>query len=163
MSSADKNLSLHSDRQLGDFSGKRIGIVISEWNEEITQKLGDGARAALLKYGVKEEDIITAYVPGSFELILGSQWMADDASIDAVIALGCIIQGETRHFEFISQTVANGIKDVGIKSGKPVVFGVLTTDDQQQAFERAGGKHGDKGYEAGITALKMLGLRKELK
>ncbi len=159
MSSANKNLDLHSERNLGDFSSKRVAIVVSEWNDEVTEKLKEGAIEALIEYGLTEENCPVKYVPGSYELILGSQWAAEESGTDAVIALGCVIQGETPHFDFICQAVAQGIKDVNLKYDKPVIFGVLTTLDQEQALERAGGKHGNKGYEAGITALKMLGLR----
>ena len=162
MSSSDKNLDQHSNINLGHSEGKKIALVVSEWNEEVTFKLMNGAEEALLANGIIPEDIATAFVPGSFELILGSKWMAEDASIDAVIALGSVIQGETRHFDFICQAVALGLKDVSLESGKPVIFGVLTTDNMEQALERAGGKHGNKGYEAGITALKMLGLKEKL-
>jgi 6,7-dimethyl-8-ribityllumazine synthase len=98
-------------------------------------------------------------VPGSFELPLAAQWSAKKKKIDAVICLGCVIQGETRHFEFINQSVAQGIKDVGLKYNKPVIFGVLTTDNMRQAMDRAGGKHGNKGDEAAITAIKMLAIQ----
>ena len=108
--------------------------------------------------GVKKENIIRKDVPGSFELSLGAQWMAEQNKIDAVICLGCVIQGETRHFDFICQAVAHGLTDVGLKYNKPVIFGVLTTDTQKQALDRAGGKHGNKGDEAAMTAIKMLGF-----
>ncbi len=162
MSSSDKNLDSHSNINLGHSEGKKIGLVVSEWNEEITSNLLHGAEEALLANGIIAEDITTAFVPGSFELILGSKWMAEDPEIDAVIALGSVIQGETKHFDFICQAVAQGIKDVNLSIGKPVVFGVLTTDTMEQAMDRAGGEHGNKGYEAGITALKMLGLKDKL-
>jgi 6,7-dimethyl-8-ribityllumazine synthase len=117
-----------------------------------------GAYDTLLKYGAKEENIFSAKVPGSFELSLGAQKMAQQANIDAVICLGCVIQGETRHFDFICQAVADGITNVSLKYDKPVIFGVLTPNTQEQAMDRAGGKHGNKGDEAAITAIKMLGI-----
>ena len=139
-------------------SSKKIAIVVSEWNEEVTESLFQGAMETLLQHGVMKENIIRKNVPGSFELTLGGQWMAEEEGIDAVICLGCVIQGETRHFDFICDAVANGITNVSIKYNKPVIFGVLTTENQKQALDRSGGKHGNKGDEAAITAIKMLGF-----
>ncbi|TAE18600.1 MAG: 6,7-dimethyl-8-ribityllumazine synthase [Bacteroidetes bacterium] len=158
MSSTLKNLSSYSTRNLPTATALRFGIVVAEWNEEITSALLDGALETLKKHGAQEQNIVIKTVPGSFELSLGAQWLAQDAKIDAVIALGCIIQGETRHFDFIAQAVAIGINEVGLKHNKPVIFGVLTTDNLEQAQDRSGGKHGNKGDEAAITALKMLGF-----
>ncbi|MCC5938433.1 MAG: 6,7-dimethyl-8-ribityllumazine synthase [Lunatimonas sp.] len=158
MATSLKNLSQHSDANVKDISNKRFGIVVSEWNEEVTESLYSGALETLLANGAKREHIIRKNVPGSFELSLGGQWLAQQEDIDAVICLGCVIQGETRHFDFICDAVANGITQVGLKYNKPVIFGVLTPDTQQQAFDRAGGKHGNKGDEAAITAIKMLGF-----
>lgn len=117
-----------------------------------------GVIETLLNHNVKRENIIKKSVPGSFELSLGAQWLAAEKNIDAIICLGCVIQGETRHFEFICQAVAQGITQVGLKFNKPVIFGVLTTNTHQQALDRAGGKHGNKGDEAAATAIKMLGF-----
>ncbi|MGB3181371.1 MAG: 6,7-dimethyl-8-ribityllumazine synthase [Cyclobacteriaceae bacterium] len=154
-----KNLSEYSDRNLSeDIKNKTFAIVVSEWNEEVTEALYSGAIDTLKENGVSGENIIRRNVPGSFELTLGSQWMAQKDEIDAVICLGCVIQGETRHFDFICQAVADGITNVGLKYNKPVIFGVLTPDTHQQAMDRAGGKHGNKGDEAAITAIKMLGF-----
>ena len=139
-----------------DLSTKQIAIVVSNWNEEITEALFQSAKSTLLAHGVTKENIIRKNVPGSFELSLGSQWMAQRNEIDAVIALGCVIQGETPHFDYICQAVGHGITEVGLKYNKPVIFGVLTTLNKQQAFDRAGGKHGNKGEEAALTAIKML-------
>ena len=140
-----------------DFSSSRIGIVVSEWNDEITESLFSSAYQTLVSHGLNKENIIRLNVPGSFELSLGAQKMASQ-DYDGVICLGCVIQGETRHFEFICQSVAQGLKDVALKFDKPVIFGVLTTDTYQQAVDRAGGKHGNKGEEAALTALKMIDL-----
>ena len=158
MASTSNPLGTHSNKNLLDISKLKFGIVVSEWNEEITESLFSGAVESLLHYGSRKENIIRYDVPGSFELSLGGQWMAQRSDIDAVICLGCVVQGETRHFEFICQSVAQGIKDVSLKYDKPVIFGLLTTDNMQQALDRAGGKHGNKGEEAAITAIKMLGL-----
>jgi len=158
MASSNKNLSTYSDRNMGAINTKKFGIVVAEWNSEITGSLYAGAVDTLLQNGAKKENIIRKSVPGSFELSLGAQWMATKPEIDAVICLGCVIQGETPHFDYICQAVAYGITEVGLKFNKPVIFGVLTTDTQQQALDRAGGKHGNKGDEAAVTAIKMLGF-----
>lgn len=139
-------------------SKKKFGIVVSEWNDQVTESLFTGAVETLLRHGVKKENIFRKNVPGSFELTLGAQWLAEIKEIDAVICLGCVIQGETRHFDFICDAVAHGITNVGLKFNKPVIFGVLTPDTLQQALDRSGGKHGNKGDEAAITAIKMLGF-----
>ncbi len=158
MASSLKNLSEYSSKQIVDISDKKIAIVVSEWNEEVTESLFSGAVETLLSNGAKKENIIRKDVPGSFELSLGAQFLAAEDSIAAVICLGCVIQGETRHFDFICDAVAHGITNVGLKYNKPVVFGVLTPQNQKQALDRAGGKHGNKGDEAAITAIKMLGF-----
>jgi 6,7-dimethyl-8-ribityllumazine synthase len=156
MASSLKNLSEYSNKNIGDISQKRFGIVVAEWNSEVTEALLKGAYDTLLKHGAKEENIVIKTVAGSYELSLGAQWLAERTDIDAVIALGCIIQGQTRHFDFISHAVAIGITEVNLKYNKPVIFGVLTTDNLAQAIDRSGGKHGNKGDEAAITAIKML-------
>ncbi len=139
-----------------NISKKKFAIVVAEWNEEITEALYEGAYHALLSLGAKKSNIIRKNVPGTFELTLGSLQMADKKDIDAVISLGCVIQGDTPHFDYICQAVAYGITEVNIKTKKPVIFGVLTTLNKKQAEERAGGKLGNKGEEAAVTAVKML-------
>jgi 6,7-dimethyl-8-ribityllumazine synthase len=156
MATSEKNLSSQSISKKMDIQKKRFGLVVSEWNEEITEALFEAAYQTLVDHGASRQNIIRKNVPGSFELSLGAQWLAQSENIDAVICLGCVIQGETRHFEFICQSVVQGIKDVALKYNKPVIFGVLTTDTRQQALDRAGGKHGNKGDEAAATAIKML-------
>ncbi|PRY89278.1 6,7-dimethyl-8-ribityllumazine synthase [Mongoliibacter ruber] len=158
MATSLKSLSQYSDKNILDMSEKKFGIVVSEWNDQVTESLFSGAVDTLLKHGVKKENIFRKNVPGSFELTLGAQFLAEIEEIDAVICLGCVIQGETRHFDFICDAVAHGITNVGLKFNKPVIFGVLTPDTLQQALDRAGGKHGNKGDEAAITAVKMLGF-----
>jgi len=158
MASSEKNLSSYSEKNVKDMSQMVFSIVVSEWNESVTEALYQGAHDTLRANGVAKENIIRKDVPGSFELPLAAQWSAEKEDIDAVICLGCVIQGETRHFDFICDAVAHGVKDVNLKYNKPVIFGVLTTDNQQQALDRAGGKHGNKGDEAAITAIKMLGI-----
>ena len=158
MASAQKNLSSHSGRNIFDISKTRFGIVVSEWNDDVTDSLYSGCVQVLLAKGAKRGNIITHYVPGSFELPLGAKWLANEKKIDSVICLGAVIQGETRHFDFICSAVAQGIMNVSLEFSKPVIFGVLTTDTKKQALDRAGGKHGNKGEEAAITAIKMLGF-----
>lgn len=158
MSTALKNLSDYSNTNIKDVSAKTFAIIVSEWNTEVTESLYNGAVKTLKEHGVKEENIIRKNVPGSYELTLAAQWMAQLPNVDAVLCLGCVIQGETRHFDFICQAVAIGITEVSLKYNKPVIFGVLTPDTQQQALDRAGGKHGNKGDEAAIAAIKMLGF-----
>jgi len=135
---------------------KQFAIVVAEWNEEITEALYEGAYNGLIELGANKHNIERINVPGTFELTLGALRAAGRKNIDAVICLGCVIQGETPHFDYICQAVAYGITEVNIKTGKPVIFGVLTTLDKKQALERAGGKYGNKGEEAAVTAVKML-------
>lgn len=155
MSSQDKNLS-EFEYDIPNKPNAVIGIAVSEWNSEVTFSLLDGVRKVLKAAGVNDSNCIVKQVPGSFELILASHKLAQQAEIDAVIALGCVIQGETKHFDFICDAVANGIAQLNIQHSKPVIFGVLTPNNQEQALDRAGGKHGNKGEEAAYTALRML-------
>jgi 6,7-dimethyl-8-ribityllumazine synthase len=158
MASSNKNLSTFSNKNIKNISDRKFGIVVAEWNSEVTEALYSGTIETLLQNGAAKEHIIRKTVPGSYELTLGAQWLAEHEEIDAVICLGCVIQGETPHFDYICQAVANGITHVGLKFNKPVIFGVLTTLNHQQALDRAGGKHGNKGDEAAATAIKMLGF-----
>ncbi len=158
MATTYQNLSQYDTTPLPDILNKKFALVISSWNEEVTQALATAAHDTLIKHGARENNISMKYVPGSFELSLGAQWMASDDLIDAVICLGCVIRGETPHFDYICQSVALGIKDVALKYNKPVIFGVLTTLSLEQAQERVGGKHGNKGVEAAMTAISMLGF-----
>lgn len=163
MSSANKNLSVIEGSEIGNVSDFKIGIVWSEWNSEITGALKSGAVNTLLKAGIAEKNIIIKEVPGSYELTLGAQYMAEYTTVDAIICIGCVIQGETKHFDFICDAVAKGLTNLNIKYNKPFIFGVLTPNNQQQAVDRAGGKYGNKGDEAAFTALKMLQLRNSFK
>jgi 6,7-dimethyl-8-ribityllumazine synthase len=160
MSSSDKNLSNFEGSDIPDAKPYRFGIICSEWNYEITSALKQGAIDTLIKHGTLNENIVIKEVPGSFELTLGAQYLAEYGNVDAVICLGCVIQGETRHFDFICNAVAHGITELNIKYNMPFVFGVLTPDTKQQAIDRAGGLHGNKGDEAAVTAIKMLKLRR---
>jgi 6,7-dimethyl-8-ribityllumazine synthase len=139
-------------------SNSKFAIVVAEWNEDVTEALYEGAQQALVSMGAKKKNIIRKNVPGSFELPLAAQWLAEKKDIDAVICLGCVIQGDTPHFDYICQAVAFGIMKVNLKTSKPVAFGVLTTLNKKQALERAGGKLGNKGEEAALTVVKMMAL-----
>lgn len=157
-----KNLSEFTPFEFSSAQNIRIGIVVSEWNSHITDSLLSGAVETLNKYGITNDFISIHHVPGSFELPLGAEWMLKYTNVDAVICIGCVIQGETRHFEFISQAVADGIMKVGLEFSKPVIFSVLTTNDMRQAEERSGGIHGNKGVEGAISCLKMLKMVESL-
>lgn len=158
MAEKKKNLSEFTPFEFSSAQNTRIGIVVSEWNDRITDSLLKGAEECLLEHGIAKENILVKHVPGSFELPLGAKWLLEFTDVDAVICIGCIIQGETRHFDFIAQAVANGIMKVGLKFAKPVIFSVLTCNTMEQAEDRAGGKHGNKGVEGAVSALKMLDL-----
>lgn len=162
MSEKKQNLSFYDPEKVPSADNMRMGIVVSEWNSEVTQALLQGAVETLQKHGTQPENIHVYYVPGSYELPQGAALLIDQLDLDAVICIGCVIQGETRHFEFICQAVSQGIMNLGLDSGVPVIFGVLTTDNITQARERAGGKHGNKGDEAAVTAIKMADLKKRL-
>lgn len=160
MSSANKNLSEYDASQLPDGSAMRFGIVTSKWNIEITGALLTACLRTLQSANVDAKNIIEIEVPGSFELTTGAKWLLDSSNVDCVICIGCVIQGETRHFDFICNALANGLTQLSINYGKAVIFGVLTPNNLQQAQDRAGGKHGNKGVEAAATALQMVGLQK---
>lgn len=158
------NLSDYDPTLVPSGKGYRIGIVAAEWNQEITEALARGAYDTLREHAVEEHDISLIHVPGSFELTTGADMMlSSDATLDGVICIGCVIQGETRHFDFICEAVSQGITNVALKHGKPVIFSVLTTNDMQQAIDRAGGVHGNKGVEGAVTVLKMIHLQQQLK
>jgi len=162
MSSKDKNLSEYNFKNIKIKKDVKIGIVVSEWNSEITEALYKGAFDTLVKLGVDKKNIIKKYVPGSFELPLGAKYLIDYTKVHTVICIGCVIQGETKHFDFICDSIANGIQMLNIETKVPVIFGVLTTNNLQQAKDRAGGKYGNKGIEASVTAIKMITLKSEL-
>ncbi|MCU0418246.1 MAG: 6,7-dimethyl-8-ribityllumazine synthase [Cyclobacteriaceae bacterium] len=150
------SLSSLTGKEKIDIRKKKFALVVAEWNEEITAALRQSAYDTLLQLGAKKANIETVYVPGSFELPLKAQQLAERKDMDAVICLGCVIQGETAHFDYICQAVAYGIMKVGLKTNKPVAFGVLTTLTKKQAEDRAGGTYGNKGEEAALTVVKML-------
>ncbi len=160
MATVLKNLSDFSSVTIPQGVELRIGIVVAEWNEQITNALYEGAVNTLLKQQVAQQNIEVIQVPGSYELVHGAQVLAEKKHFDAIICLGCVIQGETPHFDFICDAVAHGLINLTLKYNRPFVFGVLTTNTLEQAIARSGGKHGNKGDEAAVTAIKMACLTK---
>ena len=158
MATVNHNLSDYDKSKIPNASSYRFGIVVSEWNDKITEGLYNGAVEALIDCGAASENIIRWDVPGSYELIYGCKRM-QTKGFDAIIAVGSVIQGETKHFDFVCEAVSQGIKDLNVMNGTPVVFCVLTDNTMQQAIDRSGGKHGNKGVEAAIAAIKMAHLR----
>jgi 6,7-dimethyl-8-ribityllumazine synthase len=161
MASALKNLSQYDEHSIPSAEEMRFGIVVAEWNAAITHALYEGCYDTLIKHGAKPENIRTVQVPGSFELPTGARILNGQYNPDAVICLGCVIRGETSHNEYINTAVANGLMQLSLVAGKPFIFGLLTPNDEQQALDRAGGKHGNKGVEAAVTAIRMAALKKE--
>lgn len=159
MATEFKNLSSYDPDSIPNGKGKRVAIVVSEWNRSITGNLLKGAYNTLIKFGVDSDNIIIEYVPGSYELTFGAKVMIEKANVDSVIVLGCVIQGETPHFTFVCDSVTEGTTQLNLNYDIPVIFGLLTTNTQEQAIARSGGRHGNKGDEAAITALKMIELK----
>ncbi len=145
-----------------DASGRRFAIVVSRWNDFLTSKLLDGAVDALASHGAADSDVEVFMVPGSFELSLTSQKLAEGGAFDAIIALGVVIRGETPHFDFVAGGAANGINQASLKTGVPIAFGVVTTDTVEQAINRCGVKAGNKGYEAAVTAIEVVDLHSQI-
>ncbi len=162
MATAYQNLSSYDFDSVPDASGMVFGIVVSEWNNAITEKLLEGACNTLERHGVKPENIIVKRVPGSFELTYGARKLAESKELDSVIILGCVVRGDTPHFDYVCSGVTQGITELNLMHDIPFIFGLLTTDNMQQAQDRAGGKHGNKGDEAAITAIKMVDFSCEL-
>jgi len=160
MATINNNLSDFNKDSLPDSSDMKIGIVVSQWNNKITDGLFNGAFTTLIESGVSENNIEKIEVPGSFELIFGAKLLSRK-DVDAIICLGSVVQGETKHFDYVCQAVSNGIKDLNIGLNIPVIFGVLTDNTLEQALNRSGGKHGNKGVEAAVTAIKMAHLNQQ--
>lgn len=156
------NLSDYDSTAMPDASTMKVGIVVAEWNFEITSKLLDGARSTLIKNGVLPENILERWVPGSFELVYGAKLLSNKTDVDAVIVLGCVVRGDTPHFEYVCSGVTQGITTLNVHHEIPFIFGLLTNDTMQQSIDRAGGVLGNKGDEAAVTAIKMIALNKEL-
>jgi len=162
MATANKNLSDYDVNSVPNAKKMRFAIVVAEWNINITSNLLKGAYDTLIKHGAQKKNINVKYVPGSFELAVAAQTILEKTEVDAVICLGSVIQGDTKHFDFVCQATALGIKDVSLMYNVPVIFGVLTDNTLQQAIDRSGGKHGNKGDEAAITAIKMVEFQKNI-
>ena len=158
---ATTNLSEYNPGSIPDAGKMRIGIVVSDWNSDITRALLEGAKKTLKKHGVKGKNMPVRHVPGTFELTFGARIVAEYDDPDAVICLGCVIKGETPHFTYICQGVTQGITQLNLDCEIPFIFGILTTETRQQAIDRAGGKYGNKGDEAAVTAIKMVALQLE--
>ncbi|MCB9169138.1 MAG: 6,7-dimethyl-8-ribityllumazine synthase [Flavobacteriales bacterium] len=163
MATAEHPLSEYDPTSVPSGAGRRFALVVSEWNREITEALRQGARKTLLGHGVQETDLMEAWVPGSFELAAGAQMILGSRELHGVICLGSIVRGETPHFDHVCQATARGIMDVGLKHGVPVIFGVLTDDNMEQARDRSGGRHGNKGVDCAVAVLKMAELWSSLK
>ena len=157
---ATTNLSYYDKDTIPNAKDFRFGIVVSEWNPDITRNLQKGAIETLIDCGAKEENIISWDVPGSFELVYGAKKMIESQNLDAIIAVGNVIQGETKHFDFVCEGVTQGIIDLNVKYDTPVIFCVLTDNTRQQSIERSGGKLGNKGVECAVAAIKMAALNK---
>ncbi|NND77914.1 MAG: 6,7-dimethyl-8-ribityllumazine synthase [Flavobacteriales bacterium] len=162
MSTKDRESSSFEKSKLSEIDEQKIGIAVSEWNKDITSGLLEGAMEVLKSAGILSENIFVEYVPGSYELPLGAQFLLEYRMVDAVICLGCVIRGETAHFDFVCEACSQGVKDVGLKYNVPVMFGVLTDDNKEQSLARSGGKLGNKGAEAANAALEMLSLKQKL-
>jgi len=159
MATEGKNLSDYTQQNLPDARNMRIGLVVSAWNTQITEGMYTGAYHALLQNGVAEHNIYRLDVPGTFELTYGAKVLCDTQKYDAIVVIGCVIQGETRHFDFVCQGVTQGIAHLNAIQNTPVIFCVLTDNNIQQSIDRSGGKHGNKGVEAAITAIQMANLK----
>jgi len=162
MATAHTNLSEYDKELIPNASEMSFGIVVSEWNASITDNLLKGAYKALIDNGVLPANIIVKHTPGAYELPLAAQLLIENTKVDGVVAIGSVIQGETKHFDYVCEAVSQGIKDVNLKYGKPVTFCVLTDNTMQQGIDRSGGKHGNKGIECAVAAIKMVALKKSL-
>jgi len=163
MATSEKNLSEFSREEIPNGADFKIGIVVSEWNTDITSNLLKGAKQTLLDAGVEEDNIVVKNVPGAFELPLGCQLLLEsDEEIDGVIAIGCVIQGDTKHFDFVCNGATQGLMHVNLEYNTPVSFCLLTDNTKQQSIDRSGGKHGNKGIECAVACLKIVALQNSL-
>ena len=161
MASSLKNLSTYNESDIPNAAEMKIGVVVADWHADITHSLYNGCRDTLIKHGLTEENLHVVQVPGAFELSAAARILCGRLSLDAVICLGCVIQGETKHNEYINNAVANGLTNLSIATGVPAIYGVLTPNTEEQAKDRSGGKHGNKGIEAAVTAIRMASLKQE--
>ena len=162
MSSAHQNLSTYDETNMPDAAKMSFGIVVADWNKEITHSLYQGCYDTLIKHGAKPENIHTIQVPGTYELPAAARLLNQHKKVDATVCIGCVIKGETSHNEYINMSVAQALQTMALASSKPFIFGVLTPNSMEQAIDRAGGKYGNKGIEAAVTALRMLQISNEL-
>ncbi len=162
MATVNKNLSEYDKVSIPSAKSFKFGILVSEWNDTITNNLAQGAYDTLIENGAIPSNIKVIHVPGSYELVVGSQMFLEKYDADALICVGSVIQGETKHFDFVCEATAQGIKDVNLKYNTPVIFGVLTDNTLQQAIDRSGGKHGNKGVECAVAAIKMAYLKNNI-
>lgn len=162
MASVHQNLSQYDEQSIPSAQNMKFGIILSEWNKEITHALYEGCYDTLIKHGTIADNIHTIQVPGSFELPMGARLCTTHYKIDAVICIGCVIQGETKHNDYINDAVAKGLVNLSLATNIPCIFGVLTPNTLEQAQDRAGGKHGNKGVEAAVTAIRMAALKMEM-
>jgi 6,7-dimethyl-8-ribityllumazine synthase len=162
MATAQNNLSNFDKSEIPDASKMIIGIVVSQWNNNVTDNLLKGAMETLLDLNLDESNIIINNVPGTFELPLAAQYLLENTNVQGVIALGSVVQGETKHFDFVCDGATNGIMNVSLKYNKPVIMGILTDNNLQQAIDRSGGKHGNKGVECAVACVKMIALKKQI-
>lgn len=162
MATANRNLSEYNKDFVPNGADYKIGIVVSEWNENVTLNLLEGAKQALLDNGVTEENIHVHFVPGAFELPLGSKILLESMFLDGVVAIGCVIQGETKHFDYVCEAATSGIAQLNLQYDKPVSFCLLTDNNMQQSIDRSGGKHGNKGTECAIACMKMINMKRTL-
>ena len=163
MATENKNLSHYNKAELPNVAGKKFAIVTSEWNNHITFNLRDGAKDTLIDLGANEDDVTLYHVPGSFELIYGADKIAKAyPELDGIIVIGCVIRGATAHFDYVCEGVTQGTKDLNIKHDMPIIFCVLTDENEQQSIDRSGGKHGNKGIEAGVAAVMMADFKAKL-
>lgn len=158
--STDMNNSKKDENVMPDAQSMKFGIILAEWNSSVTEALLNGAVSTLKECNVKEENIIIKYVPGSIELTAGAKLFAEKTDVDAVISIGCVVEGETKHFDYVCESVVHGITELNLKYPIPFIFCVLTTSTLQQALDRAGGKHGNKGSECALTAIRMVELKR---
>jgi len=160
MSTADHNLSDYDSDKLPPIDDMRFGVVVSEWNPAVTEGLLNGVCNTLYAQGATPDQVVVHHVPGSFELVFGAKLLAEKANVDAVIALGSVVRGDTPHFDYVCQGVTQGIAYLNASQPVPIIFGLLTTDNMEQATDRAGGIYGNKGDEAAITAIKMIAMKR---
>ena len=159
---ATTNLSQYNINNVPSAESMKFGIVVSEWNNDVTELLKEGAWKTLIKHGAKQDNIIFKYVPGSFELTLGGQFLAEYTDVDTIICIGCVIKGETPHFDFVASEAAKGIAQASLETGVPIIFGVITTDSVEQAVDRAGTVAGNRGFDAAMAAIEMSNLMNKI-